>query len=222
MAKESPILAGRLAANSSAGISTIARQIESVVSSDRAHHLQKPAYQIVRKSMRSRNEFLEDDGSRMLHSHECEIQALVDGVTSYTEQLQADGEISEINIDSGQILNCRNEESIIYLESSFEQPLKRGDSVKRTVSCIYNDSFLNDSEYWVIRPSNPTQDIEVQFIFPISRPPKKWGTIVRKLNYEEPSMYNAQKEILPDGRTTLLWQLPELGAQSSYKLTWEW
>ncbi|WP_261627270.1 toll/interleukin-1 receptor domain-containing protein, partial [Pseudoalteromonas holothuriae] len=35
VAKESPILAGRLAANSSAGISTIARQIESVVSSDR-------------------------------------------------------------------------------------------------------------------------------------------------------------------------------------------
>lgn len=218
----SPILAGRLAVNSSIGVENVAREIESVIMRDRAHHIQKPEYQIIRTGMKSTNEFIESDGSKMLHSHECKLTALVDGVSQYTEQLQADGTITNFNVTPGNITKCREEESIIYLDSEFDSVLNAGESIYRKVSCLYQDSFMNNSEYWVIRPSNPTQDIEIEFIFPRERPPTAWETMIRKLNYEEPSTYKAISKELADGRTSLTWKIPELGAQSSYKLMWEW
>lgn len=222
IASHSPILAGRLAVNSSVGMDGVVNQIKAAILRERAEHIQKPEYQVTLSNMRSKNEFLTPDGSLMKHTNDFVITALTDGVSNYTEQFQSDGIIHDFAVSPGEITQRRNEESIIYLDTSFGKELNKGESIKRTLSCIYSNSFMGTSEYWVFRQSNPTKDIEIEFVFPKERHPKKWNTVVRKLNYDEKSYYEAVSKILDDGRMVLLWNIPELGAQSAYKLTWEW
>ena len=222
VAHHSPILAGRLAVHSSQGVVEIAKRVEAAIIADRAHDIQKPKYQVALSDMYSRNEFMNDDCSLMYHSNEFKITALTDDVSTYTEQFQSDGRITDFSVEPGEIENIRNEESIVYLDSKIAPALKRGESLDWKLRCQYHDSFPDKTEYWVFRQSNPTKNVTIEFIFPPVRPPRNWQTIVRKLTYDEPSVYEASLNRMSNGKYSLKWMIPELGRQSSYKLQWDW
>lgn len=219
----SPIMAGRLAINASIGIEGVVEAIKRTALSELGAGATKPQYQVSISEMDTTIEILTTDGRIANFTDWFRLTALIDGVTTYTEQFQTDGKIDDFRVNLGRIASIREEESIIYLDSDLGVTLNRGDSIKRRISCVYHDSFTSSQEYWVIRQSNPNSNSCLKIIFPKERPPILFKGIIRKLNYDQVAIDTPPfLQLMADGRTQIVWSIKKLGLMTSYKLTWTW
>lgn len=219
----SPIMAGRLAINADIGIDAVVNSIERAVFSELDVGATKPLYQVSITEMDTTLDILTNDGRTVNFTDRFKLTALIDGVKTYTEQFQADGRIDSFWVDPGKIISIRKEESIIYLDSEFNEPMNRGESIQRCISCVYHDSFTSNEEYWVIRQSNPNSNSCLKIIFPKDRPPISFKGIIRKLNYDQLATENSPySEARADGRVQIVWNIKKLGLMTSYKLIWSW
>lgn len=162
------------------------------------------------------------DGSKVKYEKKQTVRCIANEAVDYVESYSPDGRIGNFKVTPGVIDQTWEEGGLTLIRTLFPNKLKRGDIINRTFSCVWYDSFTNDSEeYWQERQDHPSTNIEVLVRFPKGRPPKRWKTYEREGSSLRPTKWQAERVEIK-GKPALRLFIDRPRWLYGYFLRWYW
>ena len=97
----------------------------------------------------------------------------------------------------------------------------RGDVDEFNIQWKLRQGFLTKDGYWTTDISNPTKHIQVNVIFPKSRPPNQ--ITLEETNAKRTKCMGSEVvQKLPDGRWQITWESDKLKLHELYVIRWLW
>lgn len=160
------------------------------------------------------------DGSLVHYRKTQVLRALAEDVSMYVEAFSTDGEIGHFKVTPGRIDKVWSQAGTIYVRTKFPRTLSLGQTLKRTMTCSWRDSFTSDVEYWEERQHHQTGSVAIKVQFPIGRPPTRWETVEREGSTERRCQWEAKLQKL--AKPTLCLNIESPRMFDNYVLRWWW
>jgi hypothetical protein len=161
------------------------------------------------------------DGSLARYVKTQTIRCLGGGLKSYVEAFSTDGTVVDFTVKPGAIGRVWTESGSRHVETTLPRVLRDGETMTRTFSCRWENSFKGANEYWDQRQHHPSRNVEILIRFPKARPPLTWaveereGALTRKTALKARAVKGAPRPTL-----RLFVASPRL--LHSYILRWTW
>lgn len=139
----------------------------------------------------------------------------------YTECLSTDGSLSGFGVKPGTIDKIWVESGVTHVKTLFPSPVFAGESAKRTFTCKFVNSFIQDQEYWDERQHNPSRNVEIRVLFPPQRPPTMWK-VFEKRGDSRKEMRLKIKRMIIGRRVMLRLKIYRPRLHSDYQIRWWW
>jgi len=150
------------------------------------------------------------------------IRYLQDYVTSYQDQAWGDGEI---------LLNYRCSPGIpvdeyrlghnTYKLISLREFRNKGDIDEFNIEWKMRNGFLKSTGFWGTSISHRTKKVTIKVVFPKDRPPLQVS--ITESNLRRTHVLGKEtQQILPDGRSIVIWENTNPRLYEDYVLRWEW
>ena len=162
-----------------------------------------------------------EDGSYAEYEKTVTSVCHVNEMRDLVEYFTSDGRIENVSSSAGEITEVWTESNITYYRTELKAPLKKGDTLTRTVKLVMRDAFLNNIEYWEGKQFTAAKHYGLKVLFPERRPPSKWRVEERDAVRAIPSHHQAQST-MENMRCALLLAVERPVLYRTYILRWWW
>jgi|GEM_PF-6905687 len=149
---------------------------------------------------------------------------VLDDTVTYEDVFTNDGYIDEIKTSPGNIESIKKEGGNVFVRTKLDREYKSGEFLEYSSSCKYNDSHMNNSEYFMVWSGYPTKHLTIKVIFPSDRPCKKYHVSKKSTKFDRKlveSSFPVYKKHLQN-KDILELDISEPDIFDKYVLEWEW
>jgi len=161
------------------------------------------------------------DGRRALYKKVQTHKCTKGKINNYIESLSSDGTLSNFRVIPGTIVKTWLQSGTTHVRSDFRRPLKKNQTLRRTLSCTFNNSFMKADEYWEQRQYHPSQNVEIIIRFPKNRPPKEFRACEKEATVER-ELSGHLKYVRIKGKPALRFFIQRPRFLWSYLIRWTW
>jgi hypothetical protein len=167
-------------------------------------------------------ELLDDEGKRATFKKRKRVRYLQDNIIAYQDYAWGDGEILlNYRTSRGKPVDRYRSGFKTYILLSLREVKNRGDVDEFHIHWDIRDGFLTEDGFWGLDISQHTDQIQLQVIFPKSRPPVRLFLEESNRKRTRPLGEHARQQ-LPDGRWLVTWETSKPRLHELYVLRWIW
>jgi len=150
------------------------------------------------------------------------VRYLQDNIIAYQDYGWGDGEILlNYRTSRGKAVDRYRSGYKTYVLLSLRDVKNRGDIDEFNIQWNIRNGFLTEDGYWATDISNRTKQINVNVIFPKSRPPQRLSIEESNRKRTRDLELDARKQ-LPNGRWRVTWEKKNPKLYEIYILRWIW
>jgi hypothetical protein len=150
------------------------------------------------------------------------IRYLQDYITSYQDQAWGDGEILlNYRCSPGTPVDGYRLGHKTYKLISLREFRNKGDIDEFHIEWNMRHGFLKSTGFWGTAINHRTKKVTIKLVFPKDRPPLQVSITESNLRKTHDLGKEAQ-QLLPDGRSIVVWENTKLRLYEDYVLRWEW
>ena len=167
-------------------------------------------------------ELKDGGGERATFKKREEVRYLRDSVIAYQDQAWGDGEfLLNYRCTPGIPVDRYRQGYKTYILISRRSVKNRGEVDEFNIVWGIRQGFLRRTEQWETHVKHPTRRLEINVIFPKSRPPQR-TTLIEGNRQRSHSLGKSAHVRLPDGRWLVSWETRRPRLHENYILQWEW
>ena len=167
-------------------------------------------------------ELLDDQGQQARFEKHERVLYLQNNILAYQDQAWGDGEILiDYQCSPGTVVDQYRPGRKTYLLLSLREMKERGNVDEFHITWKLQNAFLREQEQWDTEVRHRTKRMQIQIIFPKSRPPKRvW--LIEYLRRRTTPLPPEHMQQLPDNRWSVKWETEKPRLHEEYTLKWEW
>ena len=167
-------------------------------------------------------ELLDDTGQQACFEKQERVRYLHNNILAYQDQAWGDGKILlDYQCSPGTVVDQYRPGRKTYLLISLRDVKERGDVDEFHIKWNMQDCFLRRQEQWETEVRHRTKRLEMNVIFPKSRPPIRVWLQEYMRRRTRPLPYNMLQQ-LPDKRWAVSWRVEKPRLYEEYILKWAW
>ena len=167
-------------------------------------------------------ELLNVKGEKAIISKTEEVKFLQDNIIAFQDQAWGDGIILlDYKCSPGYPVDFYRSGHKTIILISLREVKKSGDIAQFKMNWGINRGFLKYQGFWTTDINHLTNNIKIEVIFPLNRPPKKVSVI--ESNTQRISVLSSDViSRLPDKRWQISWEKRNPRLNEHYIMKWEW
>lgn len=167
-------------------------------------------------------ELLDDKGYRARFEKQERVRYLQNNILAYQDQAWGDGEILlDYQCSPGIVVDQYRPGRKTYLLISLREMKDRGDVDDFHITWNVQNCFSRRYEQWETEVRHRTKRLEINVIFPKSRPPKR-AWLIEYVRRRTHPLSQDHIQQLPDKRWLVRWQTENPRLHEEYVLQWGW
>lgn len=161
-------------------------------------------------------------GTRATFQKQMKVRYLQDEIIAFQDYAWGDGKVLlDYKTSRGREVDRYRSGYKTYILLSLREVRNRGDEDEFQVQWKIKDGSLKPDGYWSTFVSHRMKHVQVNVIFPISRPPTR--LFLEESNRKKTQILgNEHRKRLPDGRWWVTWETEKPKLYEMYVLRWDW
>lgn len=150
------------------------------------------------------------------------VRYLQDNIIAYQDQAWGDGQILlNYRCSPGRAVDFYRPGRKTFILIALHEQRSCGDIDEFNMEWDMRDGFLRENELWQTDINHPTRHLQIQIIFPKTRPPQR-ATLIEDTRRKAMTLDDRYQYRLADGRWKILWETDRVRTNESYTVQWEW
>jgi len=155
-------------------------------------------------------------GRKATFSRKQDIRFLHSGVSAILEHVWGDGLMLDYSNDAGPVVDSIRDGKYRHMVVDLVHPVTKGSRLQFATHRTDLSMFVKDQESWEIVIDHPVRRFSQLIVFPPDRP------CLEATLQDGEHTRNMDVSQLPEGRTSLLCEIPRARMNTPYTLRWNW